>query len=46
MSDAFNDPALCIALAVLVAVEYVVLVAEQLGWIDGMITWRTIFLTF
>lgn len=37
MVDVFNNPAACIALAALVAVEYLALVAEQLGWVSGMI---------
>jgi hypothetical protein len=30
------ESAICILLGILVAVEYTVLVAYQLGWIDGM----------
>ena len=37
MEDAFSNPDVCVALVVLVAMEYFALVAEQLGWANGMI---------
>lgn len=37
MSEVMNNPAFCIGIGVLVAVEYVILAVCQLGWANEMI---------